>query len=460
MAGAAAAATLTPAPPLELTETLRREVVEALERGDDLLAAALAVPLHPADQAILLERLEPRRRAPLALAMGPGLDPETLSYLDDGVRDDLLDAMGPELAGEAVARLDSDDAIEVLAELEPEERRAILAWVPAAERAAIEEGLAFPEFSAGRLMQREVVAVPEFWTAGTAVDWLRAQPEVPDEFYELYLVDPRFRPTGAVPLGNLVRATADTPLVEVRHKGLRRFSPETDQEEVGRLFRRYGLVSAPVVAADGRLLGVITVDDVVDVIQEEAEEDFLKFGGVSEDDVHASALATSFHRLPWLGVNLATAILASLVIDQFQGEIEKLVALAVLAPMVASMGGNAGGQTLTVTVRALALRLIGHGVPLRAVGKELLVGALNGLVFFVVGAVTALVWFGEVRLALVFGSAMLINLLAAGFAGALIPVALERLGFDPAVSSGVFLTTVTDCVGFFAFLALAGRFLL
>lgn len=446
--------------PVELDEALHREVHEALEEENEPLAAALAGQLHPADQAALIERLEPRLRPELVRALGPQLDPETLSYLDDTVRDDVLEAIGPKAAGAAVAQLDTDDAVEVLSELEPEEQRAILAEVPAPERLVIEQGLAYPEYSAGRLMQREVVALPEFWTVGAAVDWLRARPELPDTFYDIYLVDPRFAPVGAVPLSHLVRGTREAALRDLRQKELRSFSPETDQEEVARAFHRYGLVSAPVVGADGRLLGVLTVDDIVNVIQEEAEEDFLRLGGVAEADPYASSLQTSLRRLPWLVVNLATAILASLVIDQFEGQIAQLVALAVLAPMVASMGGNAGTQTLTVTVRAIALRVIGQGVPLRAVRKELVVGALNGIVFFGIGWLTAFVWFRQAKLALVFGAAMLVNLLAAGFAGVLIPLVLERLGFDPAVSSGVFLTTVTDCVGFFAFLALATHFLL
>jgi magnesium transporter len=446
--------------PIELSEALVAEVRDALAAGEAVLAAALATPLHAADLADLLERLDRDGRFALIGALGPGFDPDTLAYLDDFVRDQVLDALGPEAAGKVLAELETDDAVEILGDLDEEEQAAILAALPLPEREAIEQGLAFPEYSAGRLMQREVVAVPEYWTVGQTVDYLRAHPDLPDEFYDIFLIDPRFRVTGVVPLSRVLRSKRAVPLLDLKQKELRTFPAEADQEEVARAFQRYALVSAPVVASDGRLLGVVTVDDVVDVIEEEAEDDILKLGGVSEDDTYVPILQTTLRRLPWLGINLFTALLGAFVIAQFEATIAGLVALAALMPMVAGMGGNAGTQALTVTVRSLATGELAGGGGWRAFRKELAVGALNGVAFLVAGAALALVWLGEPVLAAVFGVALLVNLVVAGVVGATVPMLLDRLGQDPAVASGVFLTTVTDVVGFFVFLGLASLFLL
>ena len=445
---------------IELTEGLIREVREALDEDNRVLAAALAEPLHPADLADLLEHLDREGRFALVRTLGPRLDAETLAYLDEGVRDTLVRDMGPAGAGAVLAQLDTDDAIDLIADLDEDEKRAILASLPLSDRAAIEQGLAYPEYSAGRLMQREVVAVPDYWTVGQTIDYLRTRPDLPDDFYDVYIVDPGFLVIGSVPVSHVLRAKRGATVADLDLHKMRRILVSTDQEEVAFLFRQYGLVSAPVVDEDGRLLGVVTVDDVVDVIQEEAEEDFLKLGGVQESDVFQPPLRTGRQRLPWLAVNLATAVLASLVIAQFEGAIAEIVALAVLMPIVASMGGNAGSQTLTVTVRALATRQLSTANAMRMLGKEFVVSLLNGGVFLIAGVCLALFWFGSPKLALVFGGAMVVNLIAGGVAGMLIPLAIDRLGLDPAVSSGVFLTTVTDVVGFFAFLGLAVYFLL
>ena len=297
----------------------------------------------------------------------------------------MIEALGPQATGEALAQLETDDAVEILADLDEAEQKAILDRCRCPSATAIEQGLAFPEWSAGRLMQREVVAVPEYWTVGQTVDYLRAHPDLPDDFYDIFLVDPRFKVVGDVPLGRLLRSRRAVPLTDIKYKELRTFPAEADQEEVARAFHRYALVSAPVVDADGRLLGVITVDDVVDVIDEEAEDDILKLGGVSADDTFVPALQTSMKRLPWLVVNLFTALMGAFVIAQFEGTIARLVALATLMPMVAGMGGNAGTQALTVTVRSLAAGEITRGNAWRAMRKELAVGLLNGGTFLVAG---------------------------------------------------------------------------
>ena len=448
------------APPLELTDALVEEVRAAVDAGNGDLAAGLAGPLHAADLADLLQRLNADERVALITALGPGFDAEALAYLDEFVRDQVIEALGPAATGEALAQLETDDAVEILADLDETEQKAILDALPLPDREAIEQGLAFPEWSAGRLMQRDVVAVPDYWNVGQAIDYLRAQRELPDDFYDIFLIDPRFKVVGVVPLSRVLRSRRHVAMLDLRYKELHTFPAETDQEEVARAFHRYALVSAPVVDADGRLLGVITVDDVVDVIEEEAEDDFLKLGGVSADDTYVPAVQTSLKRLPWLGLNLFTAMLGAFVIAQFEGTIARLVSLAVLMPMVAGMGGNAGTQALAVTVRALAAGEIRSGNTWRAIGKELAVGALNGTTFLIVGAVFALLWFGQPVLAGVFGAALLINLLVAAVLGVSIPIVLHRLGQDPAVASSVFLTPVTDAVGFFVFLGLATLFLL
>jgi len=445
---------------LVVTDALVSEVRQALESGNLDLAAALARPLHAADLADLVQLLEPEERLRLVTALGPDMDPDTFSYLDETVRDELLEVLGPERAGQIVAELETDDAVDIIEELDEEEQREILERLPMPERIAVEEQLAYPEDSAGRLMQREFVAVPEYWLVGQTIDYMRTTPELPDEFYDIFIIDPRMRPVGGVPVSRVLRSRRSVPIRELKLKELRLVPATMDQEEVAFLFRQYGLVSAPVVDADGRLIGVITVDDVVDVIQEEAEDDILKLGGVQETDVFARPVETVKRRAPWLAVNLVTAILASLVIAMFEEAIAKLVALAVLMPIVASMGGNAGTQTLTVAVRSLAVRELTPANAARVIVKELLVGTINGLLFLAVGVVVALVWFGDPTLALVFGIAMLINLATAAFAGVAVPLAFHRLGLDPAVASGVFVTTVTDVVGFFAFLGLAGYFLI
>jgi magnesium transporter len=309
-------------------------------------------------------------------------------------------------------------------------------------------------------MQRELVAAPEFWTVGQTIDYLRTKPDLPDDFYDIYIINPRFQPVGSIPVSKVLRSKRGVLLTELKLKELHLVSVNTDQEEVAFMFRQYGLVSAPVVDPSNRLLGVITVDDVVHVLEEEAEEDILGLAGVQEGDIFASPWQTGLRRFPWLLVNLGTAILASIVIAQFEDAIEKVVALAVLMPIVASMGGNGGTQTVTVVVRALATREITAANALRVLGKELVVGSLNGVLFLITGVLVAVLWFGDPMLGVLFGIALLITLIFAGLAGVAIPIVFDRLGVDPAVASGVFMTTVTDVVGFLSFLGLASLYLL
>jgi magnesium transporter len=446
--------------PLELTDELIRAIRDAIDVGDAVAAAQLAAKLHVADQADLLEQLGSEQRQSLVAELRDAFDPELLTYIDETVRADLLEVLSAEEVGAALAQLDTDDAIEVLEDLDEEEQAAFLKALPAPDRVAVEQGLTYPEDSAGRMMQRDLVAAPEFWTVGQTIDYLRADRHLPDDFYDIYIVDPRFRPIGSIPLSKILRSKRAVRLTDLTLNELHQVPVELDQEEVGFLFRQYGLVSAPVVDPEGRLAGVITVDDVVHVIEEEAEEDILKLGGVQEADIFAPPVRTGFRRFPWLLVNLLTAVLASLVIAQFEDVIGKVVALAVLMPIVASMGGNAGTQTLTVVVRALAVREVTPATALRVLLKEFLAGGINGILFMVLGLILAVVWYGDPLIGVLFGIAIVVTLVSGVVAGVLIPLVLDRFGVDPAVASGVFLTTVTDVVGFFAFLGLAALYLL
>jgi magnesium transporter len=442
------------------SEELVRVVDEALRAGALERAVELTAALHAADQADLLEQLGYDERTALVAELKPHLEPELLTHLDEAVRAEVLEQLTPEEAGAAIARLDTDDAIEILEDLDEAEQIAILQTLPMPERAAVERGLTYPEDSAGRLMQRELVAAPEFWTVGQTIDYLRAKRDLPDEFYDIYIVNPRFEPVGSIPLSKVVRSRRGVLLTELKLKELHLIPVDMDQEEVGFLFRQYGLVSAPVVDANRRLLGVITVDDVVHVIEEEAEEDLLGLGGVPEADLFVSPLRTSMRRVPWLLLNLGTATLAALVIAQFADAIDALVILAVLMPIVAALGGNAAIQALSVTVRALAMRQVTRANAWRVLGKELVVGGLNGAVVFLAGLALVIGWFGQLELALVFGAGILLTITIAALAGAAVPIVLDLLGLDPAVASSVFVTTITDMFAFFVFLGLAAVYLL
>lgn len=436
-----------------------REVAEAIEEERLADVSVRVEGLHPADLATLIETLRAdQRRAFVDLIRSHLRDSgEVLAWLNDDVREEVLDILGPADIAAAVSELDSDDALLVIEDLDAEDREQVLAALPPEDRVALEAGLDFPESSAGRLMQRELVAVPDYWTVGKAIDWLRAEPDLPDEFFSLFIVDSGRRPVGQVSLSQVLRSKRPVPLSDlVGGEEIHTIPATMDQEEVTHLFRRSGLVSAPVVDDDGKLVGVITLDDVVDVIDEEAEEDIFRLGGVGEGtDLYRDVATTTRSRFSWLFVNLITALLASAVISLFEATIHAVVALAVLMPIVASMGGNAGTQTLTIAVRALAMRELTGDNARRVLWKEVLVGTINGFLFALIAGGIAWLWFDDLDLGLVIGAAMIVNLMAAALAGTLIPLGLARLKVDPAVASGVFLTTVTDVIGFFAFLGLA-----
>lgn len=443
-----------------LTAAFVRGLVDALDHGDTARVRATLADLHAADVADLLGLLGSEQRRQLVRIAGALFDPEVFSELDAEVRDEVLAELAPRAIAEAVQQLDTDDAVYVLEDLDEERQRAVLEHIPEAERAAVELNLQYPEYTAGRLMQREIVVVPPYWTVGQTIDHLRETDELPDEFFEIFIVDPAVKLLGSVPVSRLVRTKRPVRITEIMDEETTVLPASLDQEEVAHIFERYHLVSAPVVDDGGRLVGMITVDDIVDVIQEEVTEDILALGGVrDEEGMTATVMETTRNRFSWLFVNLLTAILASLVIGLFDATIEEVVALAILMPIVASMGGNAGTQTLTVAVRALATRELTPANATRIVVREALVGGLNGIIFALIMGMIAGLWFGRVDIGLVIAVAMVVNLVCAGLAGILVPLGLQRMNIDPAVSSTVFVTTVTDVVGFFVFLGLAAWYL-
>jgi magnesium transporter len=434
-------------------------VSTALDEGDAGKVRELTLKLHEADLADLIQLLRPEQRRLLITTLGDDFKAGALPELDEAVRDQVLEAMPAEQVAEALQQLDSDEAVYLIEDLDKEEQSDILAQLPSFERAALERSLEYPEDSAGRIMQTDLIAVPPFWSVGQTIDYMSEADDLPDRFYEVFVVDPAYHLIGSVALNRLLRSKRMASVESITDQDIHPIEAEADQEQVAREFERYNLTSAPVVDADRRLVGVITADDIVEVVQEEAQEDILRLGGVGGESVSDPVLQTTKHRFLWLFVNLGTAILASWVISLFDATIQQMVALAVLMPIVASMGGNAGTQTMTVAVRALATQELGPINALRVIGRETAVGLLNGLLFAVIMGAIAFYWFGSGMLGLVIGAAMTINLLVAALAGILIPLGLYAVRLDPAIASGVFVTMCTDCVGFFAFLGLAAMWL-
>lgn len=412
--------------------------------------------LHEADTGDLIEALDPELRPQLIELMGKDFDFSALTEVDDTVREEILEELEPETVAEGVRELDSDDAVYILEDLPKEEQAEILEQLPHFERIALERSLLYPEESAGRRMQTEFIVVPPHWNVGQAIDYMRETVDLPDRFYELYVVDSDYRFQGAVPLDKLLRSKRPIPVMELMDEDRRRVLATDDQEEVARFFERYNLVAAPVVDDGGRLVGVLTFDDIVDVIEQEAEEDIKALGGVKADEeLSDSVWDIVKSRFPWLVANMLCALVAAWVIGQFSSSIEKMVALAVLMPIVASMGGNAGTQTMTVAVRALATQDLSDANSWRVVRRELLVGIVNGVGFALVLGVIAAFWFNVTDLGIVIGLAMICVLAAAALGGIVIPLLLTRLDVDPAIASGPFVTTITDVVAFFSFLGIA-----
>ncbi|MCI5060542.1 MAG: magnesium transporter [Alphaproteobacteria bacterium] len=445
-----------------LSDDAIAEFLDVLHDGENTTHLDFIHDLGIPDTAELLQKISADDRRALLENKLARIDPHVFSYLDPELRKSTLSLMRPKAVAKIVAELESDDALELIENLDEEFQQEIIRNLSAKMRVAIEEGLTFPEDSAGRLMQREYVAIPQFWTVGKVIDYLRAAAnDLPPEFSDIIVISPTYHVLGEVPLDRILRSKRAEKMENLTLDELHTVPADMDQEEVTHLFRREGLHSAPVIDQDDRLIGVITVDDIIDVIDEEAQEDILKLAGLEgTSDLYRAVLSTTGSRFRWLFINLLTAIAASIIISFFDATIEEIVALAVLMPIVASMGGNAGTQALTVAVRALATRELSSTNMFRVIWKETIVGTLNGIGFALIIGVIATLWFTSPMLGIVIGVAMIINLIVAGLCGAGIPIFLDKMGSDPALSSTVLLTTVTDIVGFFGFLGLASLFLL
>lgn len=437
------------------------QVLEAVEAGDAGRLTALLEPLHPADVADLFEQIGPGDRRGLVALWGREIDGEILSEIDDAIREEVVEAMPSDALAEAVRELDTDDVVDILEDLEAPQQALILGALDTADRAAVEAAMGYPEYSAGRLMQREVVVAPQHWTVGEAIDFLRGAERLPDQFYHVILVDPRMKPVGYVTLGRILSSGRAVRLEGIAEESFRTVTATDPEADVAYIFNQYHLISCPVVDAGGRLVGVITIDDAMNVLDEEHEEDMLRLAGVGdEESLSDGPFATARARLPWLAVNLVTASLSALVISAFEGTIAQLVVLAALMPIVASTGGIAGTQSLAVAVRALATRSLTAANARRVVLRELGAGALNGVGLAILLGAAGAVIFGQPMLGVVLGLAMIVNQVVAALGGVLVPLTLSRVGLDPALASGTFVTTLTDVMGFFAFLGLATVLLL
>ena len=435
-------------------------VLSALTSGNRVDLTEVLEPLHPADIADIIEQLNTTDRARFIRLYDTEFYGDILSEIDEHIREEVISELKPDVLAEAVRDLESDDVVDIVEDLEEEQKETILRALDEGDRVAVQSLLSYPEQSAGRLMQREVVMAPEHWSVGMAIDFLRNDANLPEQFYHIVLVDPRLHPVGNVSLGKLMSSKRSVLLKEIIEDVFQVIPADQDEADVAYAFNQYHLISAPVVDMENRVVGVITIDDAMVVLDEELEEDIMLLAGIGDSSVSDTIIETVRGRLPWLAVNLVTAILASIVIAQFEATIAQFVALAILMPIIASMGGNAATQSLTVAVRAIATKDISSTNIGRVIRREVGVGILTGLIFAVSMGLIGVFWFGTAMLGVVIAISMLINLVVANLAGTTIPVILEKLGIDPALASGAFVTTVTDVVGFFAFLSIAGILLL
>jgi len=453
------------APPAEATGELDeddrlkpefvRDVIDLAESGEAEAARERVGRLHPADIADLFELARSDERPMLAGVLGDMLSAEVLAEMNDYVREELIDLLAPEQVAELASELDTDDAVAIIEDMEADEQQAVLRAMEPEDRAAIEDALSFPEETAGRLMQREFVAVPEHVTVGDVIDRLREDGDLTTDFWEIFVVDPLVRPVGTCQLSWILRTPRDIAISDVMRREQTLIPVDMDQEEVALRFQKYALISAAVVDKAGRLVGMITVDDIVHIIQEEAGEDILRLSGAGDGDINEPIRETYGARVRWLVANLGTALVASSIVGFFGGAIEQMVALAALMPIVAGVGGNAGTQTLAVTVRALAMNQLTDSNSWRAVFREMKIALLNGCTIAAIAGTATALWFGNPALGGVIAAAMIVNIFVAGVSGVAIPLLLDRLDQDPAVASSIFVTMTTDSMGFLAFLGLA-----
>ena len=447
---------------------------DAYALDSDLVAAVLASvaaadrprlldllePFHAADIADLLEQVNEDERRDFLTLLDMDLEGDVLSELSDALRDEVIEHLPAAVLADAIRDLETDDVVDLIEDMQEPQQEMVLGALEESDRVAVEANLQYPEDTAGRLMQRELVMAPPHWNVGQAIDYLREESDLPDQFYSMMIVDPRMRPLGTVPLSLLMASKRDVALTSIMEDDFRTIPVLQSEEDVAYAFNQYHMVSAPVVDGDGRLVGVITIDDAMGVLDEEAEEDIMRLAGLGDESLTDRVISTTKARFPWLAVNLVTSVLASVVIAQFTSTIETIVALAVLMPIVASMGGNAGTQSLTVAVRGIATKDLTAANVWRVIRREALVGLANGLIFALIIGAVGYYWFQSPMLGAVLALAMIANMLVAGLAGILVPIGLEKLDIDPALASGAFVTTVTDVIGFFAFLGLATLLLL
>ena len=433
---------------------------EKIESGNIEFINQTLKDLHEADVANLIENLNPNTRVKLIELESFNINPEIFIELNESIQSEVLQLLSTDSIIKIIKRLESDNAIKILENLEKDTKEKILDKLPPKDKFLLEEGLSYPEDSAARIMQREFTAVPSNWTVGQTIDYLREDKDLPEEFLEIFIVDNDFKPIGTVPSSRVLRTSRDLKMNSIMVEMPVLISANMDQEEVGHTFENYNLVSAGVVNKNNKLVGMITADDVVTVVQEEAEEDVLRLAGVGDEEITDSVMIKTKRRFNWLLLNLFTALLATWVISNFGASIEQMVALAFLMPIVASMGGNAGMQTLAVTIRAIATKELSKSNFNRVVGKEFLIGILNGIIFAIITAVIVQLWFKELNLSLLIAVSMILNMMVAGLFGILVPVSLKKMNIDPALASSVFVTTITDVIGFLSFLGLGSFYFL
>ena len=414
--------------------------------------------LHPSDSADLIENLIPENRIKLIEIEGFNLDPEIFIELNESIQTEIFILLSTESIVNILRRLESDNALKILENLDEKKKNTVLNKLPPKDRFILQEGLSYPEDSAARIMQREFTAIPSNWSVGQTIDYLRENKDLPEEFLEIFIVDSDFKPIGTVPSSKVLRASRDSKMNLIMSEMQVLIPVDMDKEEVGRIFENYNLISAGVVDKTNKLVGMITGDDVVTVVKEEAEEDVLRLAGVGDEEITDSVLKKTKRRFNWLLLNLFTALLATWVISKFGATIEQMVALAFLMPIVASMGGNAGMQTLAVTIRAIATKELSSGNLTQIVTKEFIIGVLNGIIFAAITALIVQLWFKEINLSILIAVAMVLNMMVAGLFGILVPVSLKKLNIDPAIASSVFVTTITDVIGFLSFLGIGAYF--
>ena len=414
--------------------------------------------LHPSDSADLIENLIPENRTKLIEIEGFNLDPEIFIELNESIQTEIFILLSTESIVNILRRLESDNALKILENLDEKKKNTVLDKLPPKDRFILQEGLSYPEDSAARIMQREFTAIPSNWSVGQTIDYLRENKDLPEEFLEIFIVDSDFKPIGTVPSSKVLRASRDSKMNLIMSEMPVLIPVDMDKEEVGRIFENYNLISAGVVDKTNKLVGMITGDDVVTVVKEEAEEDVLRLAGVGDEEITDSVLKKTKRRFNWLLLNLFTALLATWVISKFGATIEQMVALAFLMPIVASMGGNAGMQTLAVTIRAIATKELSSGNLTQVVTKEFIIGVLNGIIFAAITALIVQLWFKEINLSILIAVAMVLNMMVAGLFGILVPVSLKKLNIDPAIASSVFVTTITDVIGFLSFLGIGAYF--